>query len=200
MERTEDKIYAILGDTINYFNIDGYVNFSRNNLICLYNNGLLEDLKAYINKYMNISKRKDYEYIATGSTSCVFRIGDYVFKLLYKKYDKEICPDSFLILKTYEKKYVRNKNNKVLSGIEVQPYLSKNARDVSKDILLSYKEELKKQKLEIKDSLLYGKYGDNIMLLDDYKDADYFNPELLPDWFKSHPLVLVDRDLVNKRK
>ena len=43
MERTEDKIYAILGDTINYFNIDGYVNFNRNNLICLYKNGLLED-------------------------------------------------------------------------------------------------------------------------------------------------------------
>ena len=36
------------------------------------------------------------------------------------------------------------------------------------------------------------------MLLDSYMDADCNNPELLPDWFKQYPVVLVDRDLVYK--
>ena len=41
-------------------------------------------------------------------------------------------------------------------------------------------------------------YGDNCMILDSYKDADHPNPELLPEWFKEIPLVLVDRDRIYK--
>ena len=37
---------------------------------------------------------------------------------------------------------------------------------------------------------------DNCRLLDSYREADYYNPEMLPDWFKEYPLVSVDRDRV----
>lgn len=202
MERMEDKIVSTLGNRLEYFNINGCTNFNKNNLICICATGLLDNLKEYIDKYLSISIRKDCEFIGLGSSAAVFRIGDYAFKLINKKYsvNRVICPDLFLIVKTYERDYVRCKMGRVTGGIEVQPYLSRTIEEAPKDILKAYNDELKKLKYRINDNLIDGKYGDNVMLLDSYKDADYENPEELPDWFKENPVVLIDRDLVFKAK
>lgn len=198
----QENIVNILDDRINYFNIDGHITFNRNNLTCLYYSGLLENLKKYVDYYLSISKRKDCEYIDSGTTAAVFRVGDYAFKLLNKKYSKSkiICPDLYLFLKTYERDYVRNESGRVVGGIEVQPFLTRKIDENSSFALENYKSELEKLKYRINDDLIKSMQGNNVMLLNDYRNADTQNPEQLPNWFKENPIVLIDRDLVYKMK
>jgi len=77
-----------------------------------------------------MSTDKSCKFLASGSTSDCFKIGDYVFKLNKTKwsYEDEICPNVYLIIKNLEEHFVRDKNGIVNAGIEVQKYLSR--RDI----------------------------------------------------------------------
>lgn len=173
-------------DNINLFNIFGY--------------GLWDELQGYVDKYLSMSKRDDYEFLGCGSTASSFRIGDYVFKLIHKKwsYEEQICPNIYLILKNLEEHYIRNENGHVVAGLEVQKYLSKKDVKITSQDLKKFNEELRKLGYYTADTLMGGKYGDNCGILDSYLDADCINPELLPEDFKKKPLVLFDRDMVYK--
>ena len=172
-------------------------NFALSNIS---NYGLFDTLEKYVDKYLSLSKNETYEFIRDGSTSSTYRIGDFVFKLNSSKwsYEDVICPNLYLILKNLEEDYIRDKNGIVRAGIEVQKYLKKSAKHLPRMEFVEFRRELKKLGYYITDSLINGCCGDNCMLLDTYKDADYSNPELLPEEFKKTPLVLIDRDRVYK--
>ena len=164
--------------------------------------GLWDELEADIDKYLSLSKRVDFRFLAEGSTTSCYKIGDYVFKLNRFKWSCEdvICPNLYLILKNLEEHYIRDNKGCVVAGIEVQKYLSRNDITITNEHLNWFTEELKRLGYYVNDSLMYGSRGDNCMLLDSYMDADHPNPELLPDIFKEVPLVLVDRDMIYKVK
>lgn len=169
--------------------------------ICNYR--LWHVLREDVDKYLSLSKDTTYNYVASGSITSVYRIGDYAFKLCRGKYSKNkvICPNLYLIIKNLEEHYIRDeKTNRVLAGIDVQKYLTGNIQDFSLQLKIKnlFINELKGLGYFVDDNLIGGKYGDNLMLLDSYMDADCSNPDVLPDWFKKYPYVLVDRDLVYK--
>lgn len=177
--------------------------FTRNNhfdtqIDNIYYHHLGNKLETYVNKYLSLSKNDDVYPLRQGTTSSPYRIGDFVIKLVSSKWSYEdiICPNLFLILENLEEDYVRNQKGHIISGLEVQQYLTESARNVPYHILTSFKEALHELGWRVDDSLIKGKYGDNCMLLHSYKDADCRNPEELPDWFKEYPMVLIDRDLV----
>lgn len=199
MISTEQRIVDELQDKIKYFQINNMTNFYQSNLYQVCNSGLIEKLPDYVDKYLSLSTRCDYEFLGSGSTAACFRIGDYAFKLIRKKWSSS-CPNFYLILKNCDEDYVRSEEGNVIGGIEIQPFLTKSARDIPYEILVQYREELKQMKYKLTDSLIKGVNGDNAMLLDDYKHADCDNPESLPNWFKKYPLVLVDRDKIEKIK
>lgn len=161
-------------------------------------NGLWNEVISYVDKYLPISKDQTSEYLTSGSTAACYRIGDYVFKIVESKwsYEDVICPDLYLIAKNFEEYYIRNKHGIVIAGIEVQKYLSRKDIKITSEHLRLFRGALKKAGYYVNDSLMHGKCGDNVAVLDSYLDADTENPENLPDWFKETPLVLVDRDMV----
>ena len=155
-------------------------------------------LEHYIDKYLSMSKSDDAGYITSGTTCSVYRVGDYVIKLLKTKwsYEDVICPNLYLIIKNEEEDYIRNKDNIVVAGIEVQKYLKRSAKEVPDKYFYQFEKQLSILGYRVNDTLINGSCGDNTRLLDTYKDADTDNPEILPDWFKEYPIVLIDRDRV----
>ncbi len=166
--------------------------------------GLSHELEEYIDKYLSLSKRKDWAYVKSGSTCDCYRIGDYVFKLSHKKYSSknEICPSLYNILKNLEEHYVRNENGNVVAGLEIQKFLTKSMRDlpfnIRKQSLIFLESELQRLGYYYDDRLFNGRCGDNCMLLDTYLDADTDDFESLPLSFKEYPAVIIDRDLIYK--
>lgn len=171
-------------------------------LYSIFKYGLWDKLEEYIDKYLSLSKRCDFKFLAEGSTTSCYKIGDYVFKLNRFKwsYEDEICPNLYLILKNLEEHYIRDDKGYVIAGIEVQKYLSRRDIEITNEHLDWFNQELKRLGYYVNDRLMWGARGDNCMLLDSYMDADHPNPEVLPDCFKKVPLVLVDRDMIYKVK
>jgi hypothetical protein len=163
--------------------------------------GLKDTLYEYIDKYLSLSKSDTHEFVGGGSTAAVFRIGDYAFKIIYTKWSYEdiICPNNYLILSNLEELYLRDENNVVTCGLEVQPYLSKTTDDIEYKYVSNWFKDFNNLGLEYADNLIHGMCGSNARILDDYRNACTNDPESLPDWFKECPLVLVDRDRVYRR-
>lgn len=183
----------------------------RNRLLYFYEEGSLSKaytgidfsdisrkIETYVDKYLSLSTNKTHEYIESGSTASCFRIGDYLFKLVRSKWSYEdiICPDLYLILPNLEEEFIRNKEGRVTSGIEVQRYLPRSAKEVPSSIFSLFSQELSRLGYYTTDTLIDGKCGDNCRLLNNYLESGNLNP---PDWFKEYPLVLVDRDRVYKK-
>lgn len=164
----------------------------------IYNSGLGLLLEEWTTKYMDISKNKEYGYIGGGSTCNCFRIGDYVIKLVKTKwsYESIICPNLYLIAKNYEEIYIRDENNIVIGGLEVQKYLTRRTDNIDPKYFNYFDLELNRLGYIRTDTLTKGTCGENTMLLDTYRDADCVNPEKVPVWFKECPLVLIDRDRI----
>lgn len=163
------------------------------------NNGLLDTVCEYIEKYLNMSECKDIKKLCSGSTATVYQVGDYVIKLAFMKYsyEEEICPnDSYLILPNLEQIYVRNEYGYIIASVEVQKHLTKSLSEYDPYYFEEYQRCFNEEGYYCLDVLVNGKCGDNVMVLDDYHDANIENPETLPDWFKEVPIVLVDHDLV----
>lgn len=160
--------------------------------------GLGHDLIRYVDKYLSLSKDTTYEHIKSGSCTSCYRIGDYAFKLSNTKwsYEDVICPNLYLILKNLEEHYIRDSKGIVLAGLEIQPFLTKGAVGLPSHIFAEFKKELNRLGYYTTDTLIGGLRGNNCMILDSYKDADCYNPDTLPDWFKETPLVLIDRDRI----
>lgn len=170
----------------------------------LYIKGLGGYLTQYIDKYLSLSKSDIVKPLLHGSTSCPYRIGDYVIKLFNTKWSYEdiICPNLYLIIKNLEEHYIRDVEGIVRAGLEVQQYLDRDVRSIGENtstLLEAFKDELDKLGYKLNDTLINGPKGDNCKLLYTYKDADCDNKEDLPDWFKENPIVLIDRDRIYKK-
>ena len=168
----------------------------------IYSCGLGPLLEEWSEKYMELSKSKEYGYVNGGTTCDCYRIGDYVIKLVQTKwsYEDVICPNLYLIAKNYEEIYLRNKDGIVKGGLEVQKYLTRRADKIDYKYFRYFDSALDRLGYRRTDTLTGGTRGDNTMLLDTYLDADCNNPEKLPVWFKKCPLVLVDRDRIYKKE
>ena len=153
-------------------------------------------LEEYVETYLDLSKNRTTGFIGSGTCAYCYRIGDYVLKLIMRKYIQDPMDlRSYLIIKTFEETYVRDESGIITAGLEVQPLLTKQISEVPSDaysrLLASFKDE---------ELLCQDVIPRNFMLLDSYLDADCDDPESLPKWFKQYPMVLVDKDLVFKLK
>ena len=164
----------------------------------IYFNGLGEKLEQYIDKYLSLStKHKDVHFPNFSGTTCVaIRIGDFILKLINKKYNCApiICPDLYLIIKSLEEDYIRKDRGVGIAGLEVAPFLERDASGVPSIYLDKFMSTLKDMGYVYLDASNH----DNFRLLDSYQDAFTENPEFLPDWFKEYPIVIVDRDAIIK--
>ena len=181
-------------EKIKYFARDE-INFDLNGVYLV---GLGDLLEKWIQKYLALSKRKDYEYLGSGTTCACYRIGDYAFKLVKTKwsYEDVICPNLYLIAKNYEEIYIRDRNGVVRGGIEVQKYLSRTTDGIDMKYFGYFDNALEKLGYRRTDTLTHGVCGENTMLLDTFMDADCPDPRRLPVWFKQYPIVLIDRDRI----
>ncbi|MBR1417194.1 MAG: hypothetical protein IJ572_05185 [Bacilli bacterium] len=194
-----EKIVMDLQSRLKYFDVDNYY-FSNRALENVYEKGLGRKLEEYVDKYLSLSTSDSYEKFSPGTTASAYRIGDYVFKLSKMKwsYEDVICPNLYLIAKNLEEDFVRDQKGRVIAGIEVQKYYSKSPKDVGYKYFVLWRNQLNELGYYITDSLINGSYGDNSVLLDSYLEADIDNPNMVPDWFKEVPLVLIDRDRIYK--
>ena len=164
----------------------------------IYRCGLGNLLEEWTEKYMELSKSKEYGFVGSGTTCECYRIGDYVIKLVKTKwsYEDVICPNLYLIAKNYEEIYLRDKKGIVDGGLEVQKYLTRRADNIDPKYFRYFDLALDRLGYRRTDTLTKGTCGENTMLLDTYRDADCPNPERVPVWFRQCPLVLVDRDRI----
>src|SRR5574344_186604 len=186
-----------LKNDLHYFYQDNKLD---NNIYKIYSYELNKKLNELVNKYLSISKCHDFRFLGKGTTCSTYRVGDYAIKLVATKwsYENIICPNLYLIAKNYEEIYLRNSQNIVVAGIEVQKCLTKQAHFISHELLDCFYQELGRLGYYSTDTIVRGQCGDNAMFLDSYMDADTKNPDVLPDWFKENPLFLVDRDRIYK--
>ena len=156
-------------------------------------------LEEYVTKYLDLSHTDEHYYIASGSTSDCFRIGDYVFKLDRMKwsYEEVICPNLYIILPNLEEIFIRDNEGIVRAGIEIQKYLELDAQDVPKEVWKQFKEELSNLGYYTTDTLINGVCGDNCRMLDSYEESGNLDA---PDWFKQYPVVIVDRDRIYRKR
>lgn len=193
----------LLEDFYNKIKIFDYNGKIKENwkLSSIYFHGLGDILEKCVDKYLSLSKDQSYSYVTSGSMSACYKIGDYAFKLCTHKwsYEDVICPDLYLILKNLEEYFVRDSKGIVQAGIEIQRFLTRDAKNIDSKYFNMFQKELSRLGYYVNDSLINGPCGDNCMLLDSYKDADCYNPELLPDWFKEYPIVLIDRDRIYEK-
>ena len=170
----------------------------ESDLELVYECGLGNLLEEWSEKYMDLSKSKEYGFVGSGTTCSCYRIGDYVFKLIETKwsYEDVICPNLYLIAKNYEEIYLRDKEGIVKGGLEVQKYLTRKATNIDPKYFRYFDLALDRLGYKRRDTLVKGVCGDNTMLLDTYRDADCPNPEKVPVWFRQYPLVLIDRDRI----
>ena len=164
----------------------------------IYRCGLGQLLEEWTEKYMELSKSKEYGFVGGGTTCKCYRIGDYVIKLVKTKwsYEDVICPNLYLIAKNYEEIYLRDKKGIVDGGLEVQKYLTRRADNIDPKYFRYFDLALDRLGYRRTDTLTNGTCGENTMLLDTYRDSDCPNPEKVPVWFRQYPLVLIDRDRI----
>ena len=164
----------------------------------IYRCGLGQLLEEWTEKYMELSKSKEYGFVGGGTTCECYRIGDYVIKLVKTKwsYEDVICPNLYLIAKNYEEIYLRDKKGIVDGGLEVQKYLTRRADNIDPKYFRYFDLALDRLGYRRTDTLTNGTCGENTMLLDTYRDSDCPNPEKVPVWFRQYPLVLIDRDRI----
>ncbi|MGN1371909.1 MAG: hypothetical protein ACI4XM_06530 [Candidatus Coprovivens sp.] len=182
-----------------YSKIRPFIEIDEKMIENIFINSLGDKFLEYVSKYLALSTGSRVVCDAgRGSCTRTFRIGDYVIKCSDKKwsFEENICPNGYLILKNLEEDIVRNNKGEVTGAIEVQKYLSRPLLASEVQDIINFQQAFMRSGYYIKDRLIDDEFGANCRHLEDYRDADCDNPELLPDWFKRNPIVLVDRDLV----
>ena len=192
----------ILNDFVRHVDIfKNNLNYDRK-LQLMFQYRLWHDLVEDVDKYLSLSKDTTCKYITGGSCSSCYKIGDYAFKLSDRKYniDDITGVSNYLVLKNLEEHYIKDRRDSVIAAYEIQYFLTRDAKNVPKRIIKKFESTLLELGYIYDDSFFNSKYGDNLMLLDSYLQADCKNPEDLPDWYKEYPCVIVDRDLVLKKE
>lgn len=191
------ELLTHLRETMEYFKKKGYVDDKLTGTLDSHAS-ITRLIEEYVDKYLELSKSKEHRYIKSGSTASCYQIGDYAFKLLCNKYSREeiLCPDLYLILPNLEEYYAKDKDGRIVAGIEVQKFLTRSASGVRKGIFDLYRDELRRFGYYYTDKLIGGEYGDNAGLLDSYLDAGM--GENVPGWFKKYPIVLIDHDMIHR--
>lgn len=179
--------------------IKPFIEIDDEMIASIFISGLGDKFLEYVDKYMSLSTgAKVISDVGRGSCTRTFRIGDFVIKCSNKKwsFEESICPDCYLVVKNLEEDIVRNKKGEVTGAIEVQRYLSRPLLVTEWQSIFNFQKAFQEEGYYIKDRLVDEEFGPNCRHLEDYRYADCEDPELLPDWFKEDPVVLVDRDLV----
>ena len=166
----------------------------------LYAYNLGNKIEELVNKYLSLSTSDECKFIAKGSTTHTYKIGDYAFKLSHSKwsYENELAPRLYMIHKNLEEILIRDEDNIITSAIEVQKYLSRGVKDIEEKYFDLFKMELALHGYYVDDNLRTKDGYDNTAILDSYLDADTTDYESLPRWFKQVPLVLIDKDRVHE--
>lgn len=182
-----------MAKNIKYFG-DDYV------LKKLYAHNLGNKIEELVNKYLSLSKSDECKFIAKGSTTHTYKIGDYAFKLSHSKWscENELAPRLYMIHKNLEEILIRDEDNIITSAIEVQKFLSRGVKDIEEKYFDLFKMELALRGYYVDDNLRTKDGNDNTAILDSYLDADTTDYESLPRWFKQVPLVLIDKDRVHE--
>ena len=128
---------------------------------------------------------------ADGKRADVYLMENLVFKFSKEKFNKEILPRDFTLIKDYEVIYVRNSTGKIIAALEVQPYAypidprNSKHRDMRSKILAHLANK----------GIYYHDDGEqNFGILPDYHLMDCDDPELIPEEFKEIPMVIIDKD------
>lgn len=174
-----------------------YLENDSSNLEHIFLGNLESDLLKWMEICLSKSQGKIVKKIGSGISAEVYRIGDYVIKLIKQKMSKAkiLCPENYLVLPTLYERYITNENGDIIAGIEVQRYLETPNLETIGRLEHLFRESFK-QKGYVLNDLLVRDGNPNVGLLPSYKEANCRNPENLPEWFKETPLVLMDRDLV----
>lgn len=157
-----------------------------------------EELKYLITKYLDISKSKDFYFLNNGSTTFVYKVGDYCLKISINKYTNS-CPRSFRIIKTIEQ-------IKLLSGIEIEVQKYLKPKPISEQDIYELLLDLVGQNLEVTDPHILNFRPNNFGFIEDLSDCDIDDINKLPIHFIEKPLVIYDKDLIyfkgdlNKRR
>ena len=192
----------ILNDFVRYIDYFKINECYDEKLIEMFKYRLWHDLVNDVDKYLSLSQDTTCQYMTAGSCSSCYKIGDYVFKLSDKKYNIDDIKGvhNYLIHKNLVEHYIKDNRDSVVASYEIQKLLTKYARGVPERVISKFVMALLELGYDYNDRFFSNRYGDNLMLLDSYRDADCDNPENLPDWFKEYPCVIVDRDLVLKKE
>ena len=168
----------------------------------IFSSSLYEKLMDVVEKYASKVTGK-IKVAGRGTRATAYQVGDIIIKCSDGKWvqNKTTSISSFLVLKNIEEHYEYDEDGNITQAIEVQPFLKRKVSVFSTGLINRFKEEFANQGYQCQDLLIknYLTYQ-NLRYLNDYHEADCDDPELLPDWFKQNPIVLIDSDEVIKRK
>lgn len=171
----------------------------RESLEEIFEKGMGDDFIHLLKKYSAISVKLVIKYYNSGTVTTVFEAGDFVIKYIssiyhYFSIEKRYYP-CFLVNKVLEEKVYYDEDGYLLGILQVQPKRKRRLEESDTELEKLFESELEKLGYFVFDELIE-RY--NLCFLDDYRDADIDDPELLPEWFKENPVVLVDLDLMFK--
>ena len=168
----------------------------------IFSSTIYEKLMDIVAKYAS-DHTGSIKVAGRGTKATAFIVGDKIIKCSNGKWvqDKTTSISSYLILKNIEEYYEYDKEGNITQAIEVQPYLRKKVPLLGKRAIDEYKKEFESQGLQCQDLLIRDRLTyQNLRYLNDYHEANCEDPELLPEWFKQKPIVLIDADEVIKVK
>ena len=150
----------------------------------------------------NLIKDKSISFLASVTTTNVYRVEDKVIKFTRKKHEENMNIKDLYLLAPTTTKYVKLDDDVMV--VEIQDYLSDtyNGIGITKEDIVNWNMEMEKLGYVVTDPLCSNLKSDNFGFLKDYKDANFSNMKELdiPEWFKMRPLVLYDIDLIYKKE
>lgn len=164
----------------------------------IFNRGMGDDFFHLLKKYSAISEDALIGYDnGLGSVTDFFKAGNFGVKFISGVHHffsiEERYHPCFLVNKVLEEKVYYDEDGYLLGILQVGQRLFRPLKDKKLEKL--FEDELERLGYFVYDALIE---RDNLYYLNDYHDADFDNPETLPEWFKENPVVLVDLDLMFK--
>lgn len=201
-ESLDSKVTDEYNKLIELFNMIDSKGFDCHQIFSnILNYNILGYLESLIEEYLDKSITRDITYLTHGTTTYVFRVGDYVLKIGNNRFCAE-CPEHFRIIRNVERKVVLDKKNNPAFFIEVQKYIDRSNTVITEEMIYQLFVDLKKSGIELTDPIALDYRNDNFALLSDYREAnvsDSSSYDGLPSEFKENPLVVIDVDLIYTR-
>lgn len=173
-------------------------------MINILSSNLLNELIRMHDQYFeNVTGADCISYEGYGATAQVFRVDDKVIKFCRAKFNKRKTQTitSYLIAPIIDSAYTYRNGTDIEYGIEIQEYYPIGLSTKEQKVFNAYERAFRESGLECED-LDYSKENmyQNLRYLNNYHDAVCDDPENLPEWFKQSPVVLIDSDLVKRKK